>query len=216
MTAADEIDDEFKLVFDTMIKERAPADGTKLDAVSVALIRRAAMAIISDSADPGLVLKLLESCPPPQRKRAAPEVTLDEIASEDRPLRLELLTRDQLDALEEAVAIGTGRACPIRNPRLLAAHAVVEAFEGVGSHDDVEALDARERERVRLEIVGLLGHLCRPFKVHELLVHPQGPPPELVTLRARVTELEALLAARSPKALPPPWRAAPFATHGSS
>jgi hypothetical protein len=204
--ATDQADDEFGIVFRTLLEERMPRDGRRLDAVSVALLRKCALHLISDDADPSMVLKLLEMAPKPERKRVGPEPTLDEVCAEDRPWSLELLSAEQLAQFEAISCVAQGRACPLVDERVEVGHAIARLLSEAGDRGTVDAMPAGKREELRQKLAGLLDELVSPWRCHEVVHNPAASSSETERLRTQVAKLQdeiTWMRQRGPQPLPP-------------
>jgi len=172
----DDAEDEVTTIFRHLVAERTSAQTPTLAIHQLALLRKVAHMLAADDAGSARdVIGLLEAAPPVILPGRKPEPTLEQLARDDRPIDVTLLTNEQIGWLEECVAVGTGRSCPMVNERR-------EACLALSDHLDVGEVDVSW-------IRQLIATVFRGSAVSVADVFPNGEA-ELAELRKRCAGLE--------------------------
>ncbi len=126
-----ETETEADVILAHLVAERTGPQQPKLAVHQLALLRKAALLMASDSAsDARDLVALLEHAPSVVSPGRKPEPTLAQITTPEAPWDLERLSNEQVFALEDIAAVAQGRSCAIERPRLEAALALVAHLDG--------------------------------------------------------------------------------------
>jgi hypothetical protein len=157
-TEPETVEDEATRIFKHLVAERVDARRPALAIHELAILRKVSLLLASDDvANAHHIAALLDKAPGVTNPGARPAETLAEVCAPDRPLAVELLSNEMLLQAENIEATMSGRAVPIKNPRVESALALVWLVD-----EAVRSGEKLNEERARELVAAVLAPVVTP------------------------------------------------------